>query len=117
MLAAVFQAFTRSNFVPQRLISGFQAPDAPVCHPKLAFICHPGRDPGSMAHNRRLQRASLHTGSRVFARDDKTGLLCHVNFIGSDQWLWHGHFFDAPINGVLSSDSCSSPDISVQDRV
>jgi hypothetical protein len=67
------------QFQPPLLLSGFQAPDAPVCHPKLAFICHPrrafichpGRDPGSMAHKGRLQMASPHTGSRLFARDDK----------------------------------------------
>ncbi len=33
--------------------------------------CHPGLDPGSMAHNRHLQRAAPPSGSRVFARDDK----------------------------------------------
>jgi hypothetical protein len=57
-----------------------------VCHPGLRFsatphfaflsrrtslFCHPGLDPGSMTCNGRLQCASLHDGSRVFAQDDK----------------------------------------------
>ncbi len=40
--------------------------------PALSF-CHPGLEPGSIAHSRSLQRAVVHTGSRVCARDDKDG--------------------------------------------
>ncbi len=93
MVATEFQPFTPSNSRPPHLLSGLQAPDAPLSVvPDLpclssptCLVCRPRRDPGSKAHNGRLQRASPHTGSWVFARDDKTGtaLSCELHRAGS----------------------------------
>jgi hypothetical protein len=85
IFAQIMSSRTASqDVIPDRLSACNPAPSQDVI-PDYLSACHPGLDPGSMLHNRHLQRATPPSGSRVFARDDKKGRPLKMSSLTTSQ--------------------------------